>query len=75
MIAGVTVFMRAARLGDTVIDPTSDVGETTAETAPTCATCGDPIVNEPDHRVVTRIEDDEVRTAHFCDESCLAAEV
>ena len=57
-----------------MIDPTSDVGDTTAETAPTCATCGDPIVDTPDHRVVTRIEDDEVRTRHFCDEACLAAD-
>ena len=56
-----------------MIDPTSDVGETTAETAPTCATCGDGIVDEPDHRVVTHVEEGEVRTAHFCNEACLAA--
>ncbi|EMA44469.1 DUF7576 family protein [Halococcus saccharolyticus] len=57
-----------------MIDPTSNVGDTTAETAPTCATCDEPIVDEPDHRVVTRIEDDEVRTKHFCNEACLANE-
>ena len=56
-----------------MIDPTSDVGETTAETAPTCATCGDGIVDEPDHHVVTHVEEGEVRTTHFCDEACLAA--
>ena len=56
-----------------MIDPTSDVGEDTAESAPTCATCGEQILNEPTHRVLTHIEDDTVKTAHFCDEECLAA--
>lgn len=56
-----------------MIDPTSDVGEDTEETAPTCATCGEKIVNEPSHRVLTRIEDGEVKTEHFCDEACLSA--
>ncbi|WP_195155991.1 DUF7576 family protein [Halococcus agarilyticus] len=57
-----------------MIDPTSDVGGSTEETAPTCTTCGEAIVDEPDHRVVTRIDEDEVRTEHFCDEDCLAAD-
>lgn len=57
-----------------MVDPTSDVAEgVTEETAPECATCGDPIVREPTHRVVTRIVDGEVRHRHFCDESCEAA--
>lgn len=56
-----------------MIDPTSDVGEDTEETAPTCATCGEKIVNEPSHRVLTRIEDGEMKTEHFCDEACLSA--
>ena len=54
-----------------MVDPTSDLGEdVTAEEAPNCAACGDPIVNEVTHRVVTWIEDDSVRTAHFCEERC-----
>jgi hypothetical protein len=54
-----------------MVDPTSDLGEdVTEEDAPDCAVCGEPIVNEATHRVITWIEDDAVRTAHFCDESC-----
>ena len=54
-----------------MVDPTSDLGEdVTAEEAPNCVACGDPIVNEVTHRVVTWIEDDSVRTAHFCEEAC-----
>lgn len=53
------------------VDPTSDLGEDINEDdAPTCATCGEPIVNEPNHRVVTWIENDDVYSTHFCDESC-----
>ena len=56
-----------------MVDPTSDLGEdVTAEDAPTCETCGEPIVHVPTHRVVTWIEDDAVRTAHFCDDDCRA---
>lgn len=54
-----------------MIDPTSDVGQDTAETAPTCSACGEQILNEPTHRVLTRIEDAQVKTDHFCDEDCL----
>jgi hypothetical protein len=57
-----------------MIDPTSDVGGSTDETAPACTTCGEAIVDEADHRVVTRIDEGEVRTMHFCDEACLAAD-
>jgi uncharacterized protein with PIN domain len=54
-----------------MVDPTSDLGEdVTEENAPRCATCGDPIVMAPDHRVITWIENDEVQTAHFCDDAC-----
>jgi len=54
-----------------MVDPTSDLGEdVTEEDAPTCTICGDPIVQETTHRVVTWIEDGEVQTAHFCDETC-----
>jgi hypothetical protein len=55
------------------MDPTSDVGEDTEERAPTCATCGEKIIDEPTHRVLTSIEDETVKTDHFCDEDCLAA--
>jgi hypothetical protein len=44
--------------------------DVTAEDAPSCAVCGDVIVREATHRVVTWIEDDAVETAHFCEEAC-----
>ena len=54
-----------------MVDPTSDVGEDVSEDeAPECATCGETIVQQPDHRVLTWIEDDGVQTAHFCDDDC-----
>ena len=54
-----------------MVDPTSDLGEdVTEDDAPTCEACGEPIVRESTHRVVTWIEDDQVRTAHFCDDAC-----
>ena len=54
-----------------MVDPTSDLGEDVSEDdAPRCSTCGEPIVQQPDHRVITWIENDNVQTAHFCDESC-----
>jgi len=56
-----------------VVDPTSDLGEDVdEEDAPQCAACDTPVHDSPDHRVVTWIEDHEVRTVHFCDESCRA---
>ena len=56
-----------------MVDPTSDLGtDVTEENAPRCASCGDPIVNEPTHRVVTWVDDGEVQTRHFCDEACLS---
>ncbi|MFB6179750.1 MAG: hypothetical protein ABEI77_08510 [Halorientalis sp.] len=54
-----------------MVDPTSDLGDDVSEDdAPTCRTCGDPIVNAPNHRVITWIEDGQVQSAHFCDENC-----
>jgi hypothetical protein len=54
-----------------MVDPTSDLGEDVSEDdAPRCSTCGAPILNSPDHRVITWIENDNVQTAHFCDETC-----
>jgi hypothetical protein len=56
-----------------MVDPTSDLNENITEAeAPTCATCGSPITNSVDHRVVTWIAEAEVQTAHFCDDSCKA---
>ena len=57
-----------------MVDPTSDLGEdVTEEDAPTCETCGDSIVQESTHRVVTWIDDEGLaQHAHFCDESCRA---
>jgi hypothetical protein len=54
-----------------MVDPTSDIGEdVTEEDAPRCETCGEPIVQEATHRVVTWVEGGETRTVHFCDEAC-----
>ncbi len=54
-----------------MVDPTSDLGEDVSDDeAPRCAVCGDAIVQESAHRVVTWIADCEVETAHFCDETC-----
>jgi len=54
-----------------MVDPTSDLGEDVAEEdAPTCETCGDSIVEEPTHRVVTWLTDGMVHHAHFCDDDC-----
>ncbi|MFQ3284097.1 hypothetical protein [Natronomonas sp.] len=56
-----------------MVDPTSDLGEdVTEETAPCCAACSEPIVNEPTHKVLTRIEDGSILTMHFCDTTCRA---
>lgn len=54
-----------------MVDPTSDLGEDVSEAeAPRCETCDDPIYDTPDHRVVTWIEDGEVRSAQFCSGDC-----
>ena len=54
-----------------MVDPTSDLGEeVTEEEAPRCAVCDDPILQEPTHRVVTRVEDGTVVTEHFCGPEC-----
>ena len=56
-----------------MVDPTSDLGEDVTEAdAPRCETCGDAIVGEANHRVVTWIEDGQVESAHFCDDDCRA---
>lgn len=55
-----------------MVDPTSDVGEVDPDDAPECVVCGDPIVNDPSHRVVTWIDDDGfAQHKHFCDQECL----
>jgi uncharacterized protein with PIN domain len=54
-----------------MVDPTSDLGEdVTEEDAPVCESCGAAIVDSPRHRVVTWIQDEEVQSAHFCDDDC-----
>ncbi len=54
-----------------MVDPTSDHNENLSEEdAPTCASCGAPILNNPNHRVLTWIEETDVRSAHFCDDDC-----
>lgn len=54
-----------------MVDPTSDLGEDVSEEdAPRCGTCEEPILSSTDHRVITWVEADEVRSVHFCDEQC-----
>ncbi len=57
-----------------MVDPTSEVGENVdPEEAPRCAACGDPVVDAPNHRVVTWVDGGAVESAHFCDDDCRAA--
>jgi len=57
-----------------MVDPTSDLEEDVEpEAAPNCANCGEPIVDAPDHRVLTWLETGTVEAAHFCDDDCRAA--
>ncbi len=56
-----------------MVDPTSDVGAVDEESAPECAVCGEKIVQDPNHRVVTWIADDAVEQRHFCSEECKSA--
>ena len=52
-------------------DPTSDLAEdVSVEDAPCCGTCGEPLVETPEHTVITWIADGEVQTAHFCNDTC-----
>lgn len=54
-----------------MVDPTSDVGEVEPDEAPTCAVCGDPILLDLEHRVITWVEDAEAQHRHFCSQECL----
>jgi hypothetical protein len=57
-----------------MIDPTSELGEdVTEENAPRCATCEEPIIRNPTHRVITWVQDGTVHSLHFCDEECRLA--
>jgi len=57
-----------------MIDPTSDIGEDIDEsTAPTCHTCGKKILQEPDHRIVSWVDEGDVEHLHFCDDECREA--
>ena len=56
-----------------MIDPTSDVGHVDESEAPTCVVCGQRIVRDPNHRVVTWIEDGEVQVRDFCSDECREA--
>jgi len=53
-----------------MIDPTSDVGHVDESEAPECLVCGELIVEDPDHRVVTWIEEGEIQVRDFCSDTC-----
>jgi len=55
---------------DNPVDPMSGVGRVSEEDAPRCEICGDAIVEDPDHYVVTWIEDGQVEHRHFCGMDC-----
>jgi hypothetical protein len=64
------LIYRRAEIG-VQMDPTSDLNEgRDAEDVPACETCGDPLTDRPDRRVITWVEDDQVRSVQFCDEDC-----
>jgi len=50
-----------------MVDPTSSPR---SEEAPACETCGDPIVEDPDHVVETWVDEGSVASRHFCSEGC-----
>ncbi|WP_418282522.1 DUF7576 family protein [Halorubrum sp. DTA98] len=53
-----------------MVDPTSDLGEDVdEESAPRCATCGEPVLGTG-HRTVTWIVGDHAEHRHFCDQEC-----
>lgn len=51
-----------------MVEPISDHGSD--EDTPDCEHCGEPVAG-PDHRVITRVEDGQAVTVHFCEETCL----
>ncbi|MFC6835339.1 DUF7576 family protein [Halomarina ordinaria] len=54
-----------------MVDPTSDLDDDVDESnAPRCAVCDDPLIRDPNHRVVTWVEDAKAHTAHFCGPDC-----
>lgn len=54
-----------------MVDPTSNLNEDVSpDDAPACRNCGSRILDSPDHRVITWIEDGAVESAHFCDDAC-----
>ena len=54
-----------------MVDPTSDLNEDVSkDEAPACTTCGTPLAEDTDHRVVTWVEDGTVETRHFCSDAC-----
>ena len=56
-----------------MVDPTSDLGEDVDEDdAPSCATCGEKIIQSPTHRIVTWVDDGRVQHRHFCSDECKA---
>jgi len=67
-------FFPSTTDGRPMVDTTSDLGEDVdPEDAPTCETCGEPIVEDPSHAVETWIEDGSVRSRHYCSEECQRA--
>lgn len=67
------IQVRASPSAEQMVDPTSDLEEGLDEDeAPSCDNCGDPIIENPDHRVHTWVEDGQAHHRHFCGEDCLA---
>jgi hypothetical protein len=57
-----------------MVDPTSDLDEDVDESnAPGCAVCGTKLIRDPDHRVVTWVDNGAVQVRHFCSDACREA--
>jgi hypothetical protein len=53
-----------------MVDPTSDLGEAVDEdSAPRCATCGDPAYGVG-RRTMTWVDDGMIERRHFCGDDC-----
>ena len=45
--------------------------DSTDEDGPECRTCGQPVADSRDRRVVSTVEDGAAVHLHFCDDDCL----
>ena len=57
-----------------MVDPTSDLDEDVDESnAPACAVCETKLIRDPNHHVVTWIDEGQIQVRHFCSPECREA--